>query len=267
MYSNSKQILAILTALILIAGVVGIAGLNTNVNAAPKKELKCQGCTVKIEDSDVSITITAKDGYNGGPGPAGPKGDTGATGATGETGPKGDTGATGETGAQGVQGEQGIQGIPGEKGDKGEKGDPGQNATVSVINGTVTEPEGGNTTVPTEPEPTPPVDNGTTTEPVDNQTTTEPNPPVDNQTGGNTTEPIGNVTVPIEGNVTIPDGGLQGNDSGVLTPGNTTTPIEGNITGNITVGVPSTGEENDNTAGSNGQTNFLAGIANALGMR
>ena len=193
--SNNKQVLAIFTASILLLGVVGITQINTNAEA--KKELACQGCTIKIEDSDVAITLTAKDGTNGGTGSQGEKGDKGDKGDQGErgiAGQNGTQGIQGVPGEQGIPGPQGEQGIQGEKGEKGDKGDPGQNATVSVINGTVTEP------------PVVPVDNGTipTEPPIDNGTI--PVPPVDNSTGGNT-------TVPIEGNITIPSTGEE-NDNG-----------------------------------------------------
>lgn len=89
-----QKLIAIALALTLLTGVIAI----TTPNAFAKKELKCEGCTIKIEDSDVSITLT---------------------------------------GLPGAQGEQGIQGI---------QGIPGQNATVTVVNGTLV-----------------PVDNGTET--------------------------------------------------------------------------------------------------------
>lgn len=246
--STKVNVLAIFTASIMMMGIVGITQINTNAEA--KKELNCQGCTIKIEDSDVAITLTAKDGTNGGTGSdgaPGEKGDKGDKGDRGEKGDKGDNGTQGVPGQQGDKGDRGDKGDKGDKGDQGERGLPGQNATVSVINGTVTEPEqppvvvppvdngtGTNTTVPTEP----PIDNGTVVvePPVDNGTVVVP--PVDNGTSG------GNVTVPIEGNVTFP------------------------VT-NESAGVPSTGEENDSATGgnfSNDETpDFLAGLFSVFG--
>jgi hypothetical protein len=65
---------------------------------------------------------------------------------------------------------------------------------------------------------------------------TEPIPPIENNTSGNVTEPVqppinqtGNVTLPIEGNVSLPvneTGGIIGNATGNITTGE---PIE-NVT-------------------------------------
>jgi uncharacterized coiled-coil protein SlyX len=72
------------------------------------------------------------------------------------------------------------------------------------------------TTPPVEPNP-----------PVDNQTTTEPNPPVDNQTTTEPNPPNGNVTVPIEGNVTIPSNNVTTTDN------ETTIELPSNVTGTV----------------------------------
>ena len=241
MTNNNKQVLAIFTASILMMGIVGITQLNSNptASALPKKELQCNKCTIRIEDSEVGITVTANDGANGQPGGQGAQGEKGDKGDKGDPGERG---ANGTQGIQGVQGEQGIQGIPGhqgEKGDKGDQGTPGQNATIAVTNGTLTET---------------PVVLPVTNETGNVTTPTEPNPPVSNETGGNVTVPTEPVP-PVEGNVTQPEGNVT-TPSEPPVEGNVTVPIEGNITipGNVT-GTPSTGEENDQNSTTNTFTN------------
>jgi hypothetical protein len=106
---------------------------------------------------------------------------------------------------------------------------------------------GGNVT---EPIPIPPIENNTsgnvtepTTPPVTNQTgnVTEPTQPPTNQTG--------NVTLPIEGNVSLPvneSGGIVGNATGNITTGE---PIE-----NVTIPSNDTGfppsNANETTSGN-----------------
>lgn len=114
-----KYLAVMAIALTLLVGVIA----TTQSFAYAEKKLECKGCTIEIEDSDVSITLTGVAGEKG------DKGDTGPEGAQGEKGDTGDAGAQGEPGPQGP---------------------PGQNATVTVVNGTLTP-------VPEEP----PVDNGT----------------------------------------------------------------------------------------------------------
>jgi hypothetical protein len=182
MTSSKTILIALMLSAIAAMSVSGIAYADKQINADK----------VIIDDSKVTIII--------GGGGQGPKGDTGPAGPAGEQGPMGPAGAAGANGSDGAVGPVGPQGP------QGIQGPPGQNATVTVINGT--EPaDNGTVVVPPVDNGTviPPVDNGTVIPPVDNGTVI---PPVDNgtatnDTGGNVTIPIGNVT---DGTVVIENG-------------------------------------------------------------
>ena len=220
--------------LLLAIGAIATTSLTTvyaDINN-PKK--------VSIEDSDVVINIGAgKDGEDGEDGAQGPPGEQGPEGPAGPQGEQGVPGIPGVNGTNGVDGQDGRDGTNGTSGVDGQDGKDGMNATATVFlnstNGqqvvcTVSPPQTVscvevNATSPI-PEPIPPVDNQTGNDttpipepepPVDNQTgndtvpVPEPEPPVDNQTGNETNG--GNVTIPVNGNVTItPDE----NDTGFI---------------------------------------------------
>lgn len=181
-------------------------------------------------------------GATGPPGEQGIQGVPGEQGPPGENGAQGEPGPAGEQGVQGVQGEQGAQG---EKGDTGPAGsitlnicqpapegcqplevENGDNVTIIVTPGNETE-GGGNVTEPEVPpagnETQPPAGNETIpTPPIvcgegeffnmsSGQCAPSALPPA-NETGGGgsgneTAPPVegGNVTIPVEGNITLPE--------------------------------------------------------------
>jgi hypothetical protein len=213
MISSNKSItLAVLLgaiASLVIAGV-GIASVNADRIIKADK--------VIVTNSKVTIELQ---GGAGSPGPAGPKGDKGNTG---DTGPRGDKGDTGDKGDKGDTGDQGAKGDTGDVGPIGPAGPQGNNATVEIINGTT--PVDNGTVIP-------PIDNGTL--PVDNGTVIIP--PVDNQTGGNTTEPVqcqpgthdesgvcvvDAVIPPVDNGTTVFDNGTVTNENGTATNTNDT---------------------------------------------
>lgn len=172
--------------MLIAVAAMGVSGTLANQAFAEQKKFICEGCTIEVEDSDVSITIEAPAGEQGPAGPAGPEGPPGAQGAEGP---------------QGIQGPAGPQG---EQGPVGPQGPPGQNASITVTNGTLT---------PTEP---PSNDTGPVIPPVTNDTGNDTGPvipPITNDTGNDT----GPVIPPI-------DNGTNGNDTG--TGGNGTIPVE-----------------------------------------
>jgi hypothetical protein len=203
MISSNKSI----TLAIMLAGIASlvIAGVGTaTVNA--DRIIKAD--KVIVTNSKVTIVLNGGVGSVGPPGPMGPQGPAGAIGADstvpGPQGPIGPAGANSTVpGPQGPQGPQGIQ------------GPPGQNATVEIINGT-----------------TPVNDTGTGTNDTGGVI-----PPNDNQTGGNTTEPVqcqpgthdesGTCVVdavipPVDNGTTVFDNGTVTNENGTATNTNDT---------------------------------------------
>ena len=164
MTNNNKQVLAIFTASILMMGIVGITQLNSNptASALPKKELQCNKCTIRIEDSEVGITVTANDGANGQPGVRKALKVRKATKVIRVTQANVALMALKEFKESKASREfKEYPDLKERKAIKEIEGSPGQNATIAVTNGTLTETpvvppvtnETGNVTTPTEPNP------------------------------------------------------------------------------------------------------------------
>jgi hypothetical protein len=105
-----------MTAIGIIAGVVGLGVVNGLVNYASSNNDK-----PKTEKVVVEVP-----GPKGNSGPQGEKGSQGSQGPIGETGPQGPQGIQGLPGSPGEAGASGLQGLPGDIGAQGPSGANGE---------------------------------------------------------------------------------------------------------------------------------------------
>jgi hypothetical protein len=200
---NSKVILTLLLVAV-VGSVIATIPLSTAANAASRTFI---------------IVPFGKQGPQGEPGaagpegPQGPEGQAGAQGSVGPEGPQGPAGAVGAEGPAGAEGPQGPPGIitinfcqPAPVGCEAVDATNGDNITIIVgSNESTGEVPAGNETTD---------GGGNVTEPIvcaegeffnmsTNQCEASALPPT-NETGS-VEEPEGNVTIPIEGNITVPD--------------------------------------------------------------